>query len=128
MHTVAACSLFPENAGSDHPEKPALGNLLCRAVFPLHRISIRNSTTLFYARYELGDQNFASLLLAAGSLMNLLAAFLVPLLVKKFTKRGISLFGYGMFIAVCLVLFLFYRLDKEYPAIHEALKRKRKDD
>jgi len=79
--------------------------VLCCAVQFFHyiAISIRNSTTLFYAKYQLGDQNFASLLLAANSLMYFCAAFAVPLLLKKLTKRSISLWGYGMFLASILL-------------------------
>lgn len=79
--------------------------VLCCAVQFFHytAISIRNSTTLFYAKYQLGDQNFASLLLAANSLMYFCAAFAVPLLVKKLTKRSISLWGYGMFLVSILL-------------------------
>lgn len=214
--------------------------VLCCVIQLFHYLatSTRNSAALYYAKYELGDQDFASLLLAAGSFMNFCAAFAVPLLVKRFSKRSVSLFGYGLFVlgslctgwaggdtiqifllncvanmgaslsvsvsflilaetidhseyatgqrqqglltsvsmfmvklgivfssaisalildawgyvpdqaqsagallgirlnfiflpalcgAICLALFLFYRLDKEYPAIHEALAKKREE-
>lgn len=80
--------------------------VLCCAVQFFHYIatSIRNSTTLFYAKYQMGDQKYASLFLAASSFMNFCAAFAVPVLVKRYTKRGISIFGYGMFIADSLLI------------------------
>ncbi len=66
--------------------------------------STRGSTTLFYAEYELGNQNFASLLMTSRSVISFFVAFIVPTLVKRFTKRGISLFGCVLFILGSLLI------------------------
>lgn len=202
-------------------------------------VCTHNSSTMFYAKYVLGDSEFASVLLATSSVTGFFGAFLAPPLAKRLSKRAISITGYALCIwgsfmiyaagkvqgfvfilniltslgislsgsvpflilgetidhteyvtgvrqhsllismsmfmvklevmlssalsvfvldlggyvpdqpqtstaltviqsnfiflpaiaaAVCLVLFMFYRLDQEYPAIKEALERKRKEE
>lgn len=75
--------------------------VLCCAVqfFHYFATATRNSTTLYYAKYELGSQGFASLLLAASAIANFVCAFIGPALAGRVAKRTISLWGYGLFVA-----------------------------
>lgn len=80
--------------------------VLCCLVQLFHHIALstRNATTMYYAKYVLGSQDFASLLLASSSLMFFCAAFLVPVLVKVWSKRRVSVVGYVLFASGSLLV------------------------
>lgn len=81
--------------------------VLCCAIQFFHFLatSIRSSTTLYYTKYHLGSQDFASLLLASSSVMFFCAAFLVPIMVKRYSKRMVSVTGYALFTAGTLLIY-----------------------
>lgn len=90
--------------------------VLCCGVqfFHYFATSTRNSTTLYYTKYVLGDAEFGSLLLAVSAVANFICAFLGPALAGRFTKKSISLWGYGMFVASSLLM---YGADKSLSAV-----------
>lgn len=65
----------------------------------------RNSATLYYAKYYLGEAGFASLLLAVGAFTTFATAFIVPVLTARVKKRTFTLFGYGLFAVSCLLVY-----------------------
>ncbi len=82
--------------------------VLCCAVqfFHYFATATRNSTTLYYAKYHLGDQDFASLLLAVSAIANFVCAFIGPALAGRVTKKAISLWGYGLFAGGSALMYL----------------------
>ncbi len=72
--------------------------LLCAVQF-FHYVALttRSSTTLYYTKYCLDNEGFASLLLAVNAFTGFATAFAVPLLMVKFSKQTISIWGYSLF-------------------------------
>jgi len=84
--------------------------ICCTAqLFHYLAVTIRGSTLIYYAKYYLRSSGFTSVLLAVNALAALASAFLIPALARRISKRGFSLLGYGMFIAGCLMTYLFGR-------------------
>lgn len=65
----------------------------------------RNSTTVYYAKYCLNDAAFASLLLAVGAFTTFATSFIVPILAARVKKRTFTIFGYGLFVVSCLLVY-----------------------
>lgn len=89
--------------------------LLCAAQF-FHYIALttRSSSTLYFAKYCLADEGFASLLLAVNAFTTLAAALILPLLTAKVSKRTISIWGYSLFAAGSLLV---YWAGKNHAAV-----------
>lgn len=80
--------------------------LLCAAqLFHYIALTTRSSATLYYAKYCLDDENFASLLLAVSAFTTLASALMLPLLAAKISKRSISIWGYSLFAAGSLLIY-----------------------
>ena len=65
----------------------------------------RNSTAMYYAKYYLGDAGFAAVLLAVGAFTTFATSFVVPALAARVKKRTFTLFGYGLFVLSCLLVY-----------------------
>ena len=54
---------------------------------------VQGGVKLYYCVYVLHNSNFFSFLAVAGQLPNILCCFIVPLIVKKYGKRNVSIIG-----------------------------------
>lgn len=80
---------------------------LCCAVqfFHYFAMATRNSTTLYYAKYELGKPELASILLACSAIANFVCAFAGPVLAGRISKKSISLWGYSLFAGGSVLMY-----------------------
>lgn len=65
----------------------------------------RNSSAMYYAKYYLNNAAFAGVLLAVGAFTTFATSFIVPLLAARVKKRTFTLFGYGLFVVSCFLVY-----------------------
>lgn len=67
---------------------------------------VRSTTVIYYFKYNLGREDWLSLVGILGILSGLPMLLLLPALEKKFSKRSLMFFSIGLYIAGDLLIFL----------------------